>query len=333
MAKNIDSYNMNQFLKEFPDQLEKGLEIARDVRVNGDFYNVVVSGMGGSALPGNLLNDYLGTKMQIMVNKGYTLPQDIKSDTLVLISSYSGNTEESLSVFEEARKRGLKIIGFCSGGKLEEMCMSEGVPFVRYPDEREGFQPRLALGYAFASMCKVLHNCGVINDESENIKRCAESLRNLNLELEAREMAKRLVGRIPVIYTSEEFRSLGYILKIKFNENSKVMSFCNVLPELNHNEINAYVNFKKQGKFHFIILKAEEDHPRVRKRADITGNLIKNRGGELTVIELKKDDLLTKMLSVLYLFDWTSYYLALKYKTNPTPVDMVEELKVELRKE
>lgn len=327
----LDKYNMYQVLKDFPKQFEKGLEIASNVKVNGDFERVVISGMGGSALPGDILNDYLETKIPIIVNKDYSLPPGIDSDALVFISSYSGNTEETLSVFEEVKKRRMKIIGFCSGGRLEEFCKANRIPLVKYPRESPGFQPRFALGYAFSSMCRVLYNCGIINDESENIRKCAQSLRNLNLEPEGKKIAKRLKGRIPIIYSSEGFKSLVYVIKTKFNENSKIMAFCNRFPELNHNEMVGYTNSKKQGRFHIIMLKEETDHPRVRKSMDVTGKLIKSKGGEVTLINLMGENLLTRMFSVLYLFDWVSYYLALECKTDPTPIEMVEELKKKLK--
>jgi len=330
-APKLDRYNMRGFLEAFPGQFEKGLEISRNVRVDGDFYGMLLCGVGGSALPGELLIDYLGAETQIKINRDYSLPGSIDSDTLVFVSSYSGNTEEALSAYEQARNRGLKVIGFCSGGKLEELCKAHGTPFVKYPKERHGFQPRFALGYAFASMCRVLYNCGLINDETERIMECAKSLRGLKPESGAMEIAKRMKGKIPLIYTSERFSSLGYIIKIKFNENSKIMAFCNRFPEMNHNEIIGHTNSGRQARFHTVMLKEAGDHQRTRERMEITGSLIKSCGGDVTNIELRGDDMLTKMFSALCLFDWVSYFLALEYSTDPTPVDMVEKLKKELK--
>jgi glucose/mannose-6-phosphate isomerase len=331
MKESVDKHNMRRFLLEFPGQFEKALVFSKGAGVAGEFGSVIVSGMGGSALPGDLIRACLpGLGTPVIVSRDYGLPKEAGENSLVFASSYSGNTEETLSAYKEARDRGMKIVGFCSGGMLEDLCKKDRTPCIIYPKEREGFQPRFALGYAFTAMVMALHSSGIIGDFSGDILGAGRFLEKnkKGMEREGSALAEKLAGRIPVIYSSEKLEGLARVWKINFNENAKMPAFYNCFPEMNHNEMVGYTN--PQGRFHALVLKDRDDHPRILKRMDITSGLIKSRGVDVTLIDLVGGTLTQKVFSSIYLAGWASYCLALNQGTDPTPINMVEDLKKRL---
>ena len=329
----LDKSNLRQIICDLPNQYLSALDFSKNIRVRKRFNNVIVSGMGGSALPADIVKVYLESvheKIPIYVNRDYTLPFITNKKSLILISSYSGNTEESLCVFQEALKKKLKIVGFTSGGKLERLCKQNGLPLVKYPKKGPNFQPRMAYGYAFTSMISVLANSGLIADRSKDIIDLAKFLKKLDLEKKGKAIGKSLAGYIPVFYSSEKYlMAVSRINKIKINENSKTPSFFNAFPELNHNEMVGFTNFS--DKFHIIIFQDPQDHVRIQKRMKITAELLKKKGCRVTLIKMQGKSILEKIFSSLLLGDWISYYLALELGQDPTPVKMVENFKEKMR--
>jgi glucose/mannose-6-phosphate isomerase len=319
----IDKENMYSVLEKFPEQVKTGYKLGDKIEVKEEVDKIIITGMGGSALPGDFLKSYLyGYKLPIFVNKDYFLPEFINHNTLVFAISYSGNTEETINAYRNALRKGAKIITISSNGKLQQLGEKQAFAHIKIPS---GLQPRMAYGYQFFSMLKVLENSGLINNQSKEIEKVAELLKRSVYKEKAKELAEKLVNKILLIYSSERLSIIAYKWKIDFNESAKTHAFSNVFPEMNHNEINAFINIK--GNYHVIIIKDENDYMRIRKRMDITKKLIKKRGIPVTEIALTGSSLLTKMFSASYIGDWTSYFLALKYNTDPTPVKMVDELK------
>lgn len=330
MIDKIDKSNFRQVILDFPKQFEKALKFAKDKKLEGKFNRLVVCGIGGSALPGDLVKAYLDYKkidFPVTVCRNYTLPVGVDNKTLIFTSSYSGSTEETLSCFEEIKSKNLKTIGFARGGsKLDKACQDYNMPFVEYPDDGLDFQPRCALGYSFTSMIKVLSSCGVIDNIDEEIKELAESLKPGKLEEKGKEIAQDLEGLVPIIYSSEKYRkSVAQICKIKINENSKTEAFYNAFPEMNHNEMVGYTRL--QGKYHVIIFRDLQDHERILKRFDITSKILEEKGVKVTIIDMNKENDLEKIFNALVLFDWVSYYVAIEAGQDPTPVDIVEDVK------
>jgi len=329
MAKNnIDKSNMREVIIESANQLTKGLDLAKDFKAEGDFRNVVVCGIGGSALPVNVLNTIVKSSVPVSVHRDYGLPAEANGNSLVICISYSGNTEETISALEEATQRNLKTVCIATGGKVEEICKKTNTPLVKIPS---GIQPRSATGYIFSVLGKILSNSGIIKDISAEILQAVDKLNSVNssLEKDGKKLANKLVKKIPIVYASNNFKALARIWKIKFNENSKIPAFHNYFPELNHNEMVGYTGLKKLGakNLFVIILQDSTDHPRIIKRIKLTSNLIKKSGGKVEVLNIKDGSPTFKIFSSLLLGDWTSYYLALNKKIDPTPVDMVEEFK------
>ncbi|OGI16589.1 MAG: bifunctional phosphoglucose/phosphomannose isomerase [Candidatus Moranbacteria bacterium RIFCSPHIGHO2_02_FULL_40_12b] len=334
---NIDKQNLRQIIIDSPKQIKDGLKLAEGININGNFNSLMISGMGGSSLPANILRIYLNDlyvrnpeknkRFGIFQNRSYSLPPEAYENCLNFFSSYSGNTEETILSFKEAVKNNLPSVGFASGGKILEMCQENSIPCVVIPS---GIQPRYAIGYSFAAMFQVLSNMGMVENKAEELIGLSRKLEKTMLALEekGRELAGKLVGKIPVIYSSAKFKSLAMIWKIKINENAKIPSFYNFYPELNHNEMIGYT--LPQGKFHVITLLDKNDHPQNIKRMEITAEMLKEKGIGTTIIEIENDNIFNTIFSTLLLGDWVSYYLALAYNQDPTPVEMVEDLKKRL---
>ena len=213
---------------------------------------------------------------------------------------------------------------------MEVLAKKHNLPLVKIP---VGIQPRCATGYFFSALLTILAKADLAKDFSQDIQETSKKLQDLkdSLEKEGKTLAKKLAKKIPIVYASGFMKTLSIarIWKIKFNENSKIPAFYNYFPELNHNEMVGYAGLKKLDikNLHTIILQDSSDHPRNVKRMALTANLIKKSGAKVEIINIKEGSPLFKIFSSLLLGDWVSYYLALQYKVDPTPVAMVEEFK------
>ncbi|MFH1246672.1 MAG: SIS domain-containing protein, partial [Candidatus Liptonbacteria bacterium] len=269
---------MDQVIRDFPEQFAYNPVIlnATDgvVQVPQNPSMIVVCGMGGSALPAEILKMWR-PGLPMIVHRNYGLPAFLEisapendpKDILVVASSYSGNTEETLSAYDEARKRGLPLAAIAVGGKLIEKAKQDKVPYIQIPDT--GIQPRMSLGFIVRALCKLVGE----NDLLEETQELVSSLDVGTLESLGKKLAEEIRGKIPVIYASLENYILAYDWKIKFNETGKIPAMFNVFPELNHNEMTG---FDREGgtknlsePFHFILLKDQGDHPRLQKRMEI----------------------------------------------------------------
>lgn len=328
-----DPSNFRQFIIDTPSQFKVGMEIAKEAKVEGNYESVTVSGMGGSALPVNLLQAFINSlplekPLNIYINRYYSLPPHAKQkSSLNFISSYSGTTEEVISSLEEVHSLGFPFVGFSSGGNIEELSKKYGMPHVKLPIPYPNYQPRMGTGYFFGAMYQTLINHGLIPDNSAEILSDAEKLNDLmdSYEQKGKELAQKLKGKTPVIYASSNFASTAMVWKIKLNENAKTPAFYNFFPELNHNEMVGFTN--PQAKFFIIMLKDLKDNARNIKRYEVTANLLRDKGIESEVIEMDGESVFSKMFLSITLADWASYYLALEYDQDPTPVAMVEDLK------
>ncbi|MEK7173261.1 MAG: bifunctional phosphoglucose/phosphomannose isomerase [Patescibacteria group bacterium] len=331
---------MRNIILNFPKQFEIGLQAAENIKLAGPFANIIVCGMGGSALPGSLLPE-LGVKfdLPLFVHRDYGLPKIANEKSLIICISFSGNTEETLSAYQEAIDKKYQVIGLCTGGKLKDLAEQNNLPAAIVPNDC--LQPRFGTGYLVAAVLKILSNCEIINNQDNNLLEIAQALQPERLEQQGKNLAEKLINKIPIIYASNQYKALARIWKIKFNENSKVMAFWNYFPELNHNEMVGLMQMKneklkmkndneKSKNFHFIILRDSQDNPKILKRMDITADLIKEAVAGVDFVEIASKSKLEKVFNCLLLGDWASYYLALAYGQNPVPVEIVEKFKKQL---
>ncbi len=318
---------MKQIILDSPKQFKIGIEKAVGVGLEGNFENVILCGVGGSAMPGILLIDGFGDELKIPVyiHRSYGLPVQTNEKSLVICLSFSGNTEEAISSFKNSLKKGLKPVVITTGGKLKQMAKENSLPCCIIPNDC--VQPRFGTGYLFSALVKILSNCGVLPDKTQEILSLKENLNPETFEKKGQELAQKIAHKTPIIYSSNNYKSIARICKIKFNENSKIMAFWNYFPELNHNEM---CGLTTNNNFFIFILKDKNDNPQVIKRMEITAELIKEANAGVEIIEMLGKNKLEKMFNTLLLFDWASYYLALALGVDPVNVPIVENFKKRL---
>jgi len=272
-------------------------------------------------------------EIPIIVNRGYDIPFCVNKNWLILISSYSGSTEETLSCFEQALKLGTQIVTVSSGGKVEEIANRNSIPHIKI---KSGFQPRYALGLSFFTLLKIFQELKFIKNQDENAfaiinlwkKRSAEYSQQKN---SAMEIAKKLIGFIPVIYSSGFLASAGYRFKCQLNENSKVHSFHNIMPEMNHNEIIGWETQKeKQFNSKIIFLIDSDYHPQIKKRYFVFSELAASKGVEIITLTSSEKKYRVRIMDLIYLCDWISFYLAVLRGFDPSEIDFIHEMKKRL---
>ena len=335
--RNADPSDFRAMLIDAPGQFRVGFELGKNVSLSGTCSSIEISGMGGSALPGNLLRVYLADLFRrfdgkhpiaVYQNRFYGLPHEAYQDgCLNFICSYSGNTEETVAAFEEAIANRLPSVGISAGGAIHALCQRHNIPHIMLPIPFQNFQPRVGTGYFFGAIFGVLAKLGIVKDTCDELVREAEALSREMPLLEERGkiLSEKLVGTTPVIYSNTRYKSVAMIWKIKMNENAKTPAFWNFFPELNHNEMVGFTN--PQGKFFLILLSDREESAQMQKRFEVTSQILEHRGILSERIDMGEGSVFTKMFRMIFLGDWASYHLALRYGVDPTPVDMVEELK------
>ena len=314
-------------MKVFIENFAKQFEYEPAIENKENWYKAkkfLLCGMGGSHLQGDILQ-MLNPTLDFLVYSDYGLPENIGKGRLIIASSYSGNTEETISAFKEAQAQGFPLVVSSVGGKLIELAKEHNVPYVQIPDT--GIQPRSALGYTLKALLKLTGE----EDLLVEIKKLAQSFSSATFEQEGKELAQKLSSKIPVIYSSRKNESIAYNWKIKFNESAKIPSFLNVFPELNHNEMTGFdvIGATKElsGKLVILLLKDANDHPRIQKRMEVLLRLYKERGIQVEVKEFVGENLQERIFSSLVLADWTAWYTAKEYGTEPEEVPMIEEFK------
>ncbi len=329
---------MFDLLTSFPLQCEEAIEIGEKADV-GDLSAceaIVVAGMGGSAMGGDLLKACLSDELKapIWVNRDYSLPGWVGKANLLFVSSYSGNTEETLSAYEEGKRRGVVIVSVTSGGKLERLSKEDGYPLVKIPP---GLPPRCALGYLSIPMLVMLSRAGVAGDKGQELREAIKILKDMQSELarlhnSASELARKLLGRLPIVYCSERLGVVARRWRTQLNENSKTFVHTNLLPELNHNEIVGWGQSKALlGDAELIFLRDRKEHPQISKRFEITGEILAPLASGVSEVWARGECLLSRLFSLVYFGDYLSYYLALLLGVDPTPIETIDYFKKRLQ--
>lgn len=333
MPHPLDHGDMEAVIVRSPGQLAAGLQAAVGVTVpGGPFSSVLLAGMGGSWMAGALARDAGLARVPIVIHRGYDLPSGVARDTLVIASSFSGNTEETLSAYAAARAARLPLLGVAAGGELEQRCTADRVPFAKIPSHPPTMQPRSATGYTVGILTQVLAQCGLASpDAVATVEALGDRLAAFMDIARARgeALVPPLVSATPIVYASDRWATVARIWKIKMNENAKTPAFWNVFPELNHNEMIGWT--APHGRFHVVLLRDTEDHPQVQKRFDATLTLLREKGISASLVPIEGTTLIEKCFSTLLVGDWASYQLALVLGVDPSPVPMVEDLKNRLK--
>lgn len=337
-----DSANMFAVISEFPEQIKKAISIGNDIDINfdaSDIENIIITGLGGSAIGGDLLRSYLQFEINIpiQVNRNYYIPAYAGKNTLVIASSYSGDTEETLSAYQDAKNKGCKIVCLSAGGKLSIIAENEGYFVVKIP---RGYQPRCALAFSFFILLMLFEKLKFIANRDRDITRLIDNMTeksglysNIENKLNpAFRIAEHLHGKIPIIYSSNDLLDIVNLRwRGQLAENSKTLAFGNYFPELNHNEIVGWQeNSDFLRNFALIYLLDREDNPRILKRQKITKQILEHYRGMDIEIESEGTSKLERIFDLVYLGDWISFYLAVLNKTDPSPIEKINILKNKL---
>jgi len=343
-----DPSDMMGAILSLPEQCERARQIAMDADLTAlrerTIRNVVIAGLGGSAIGGDLLRTIYESELRVpvLISRDYHIPGFVNSDTLVIAASYSGNTEETLASYQRARKLKAPIIAITTGGALADHAREDGVPVVRIPS---GLQPRAAVGYSFVPLvvaaCRLDLMPASLLDDLDDLIAALNSVRDAcNPDApQARNRAKQLaagwVGKIPVVYGSGGVRGvIAYRWKCQINENAKAYGVWNVLPELDHNESVGWSGAREQPRLEsalsVVFLRDEREPEQLRLRVELTKQIVEKHAASVSDVWPVGDSGIARAMSLLHVGDFASCYLAYAYGEDPTPVKAIDWLKAEL---
>lgn len=341
LEKN-DPSGMTSVIASFPDHCRDAIRIALDSKIpysyKAKYKNIVCTGMGGSAIGADMVRSYVcGEALTpILVNRNYDLPAFVSKDSLVVVSSYSGNTSETISAFNDAAGKGAKIVLITTGGRLKELADKRSIPVINIPS---GIQPRAAIGYSFFTLLIILTRMGLVRNKKKDIDEAlalvsAMSETGLGPGVpEAKNIAKKIAAKlhmkIPVIYSNvDHMDSISIRWRGQLAENSKNLASSGLFPEIFHNEIVGWEHPAKTLKALVVILLRDRgDRPEAVKKMDFMKKEIRGLGVDVVEIGSRGKGLLARMLSLMYIGDYVSLYLAALNKCDPTPVDRIVRLK------
>ncbi len=308
-----------------------------DVSSFSDIQNVVLAGMGGSALPGVFLRSWPGTKVPFEIVRDYSLPEYVNPKTLFISSSYSGNTEETLTALIEAENRGAQIIVISAGGKLADKAKEKNYPLLTIPG---GIQPRMCSFYFLAAFIQILEPLGIVEaGKRDELSKVSDWLKDKTVFWKAeiptdsnpaKQLALELVGKSVVVYSGPKLFPAANKWKICMNENAKNIAWTNQFPEFNHNEFIGWSSHPTQKPYAVIEIRSNLENERVQKRFEVTERLLSGQRPSPEIVVPEGSSLIEQLLWASNYGDYVSLYLALLNGLNPTPVDLVEKLKVEL---
>ncbi|MCX7728275.1 MAG: bifunctional phosphoglucose/phosphomannose isomerase [Bacteroidia bacterium] len=323
---------MDKFIELFPSHLTEALESTKNIDFNLNFSpeNIVIAGMGGSGIAGTFVSEYAEykkAKVPIILSKTYHLPAFVSEKTLVIISSYSGNTIETIYSLKDAIHKQSTIISITSGGEIADICKRNHIPVLFIPT---GYPPRAALGYSLINLLFILYKAGIIsNDWTNEIKESENVLKSHPTEIReiARNVAKQIHNTFPIIY-SLGGEAVPLRLRQQLNENSKILCSHHIFPEMNHNEI---VGWKCLNAKHSVIsLQSDYDLSFNQNRFDFCKKLFSQMNIPVIEIKAKGKSFLAQYLYLVHVADWISYELALLNDVDPIEVKIIEQLKNEL---
>lgn len=306
-----------------------------------EIHEVVVAGMGGSGLAAKAYKVVGGLHVPFEVIQDYDLPERVGENTLLICSSYSGNTEETLSVLEQALDADRPyprpmIVVVASGGKLLERAKQDNLPYVELP---AGYQPRYTFGFQYRALAEVLAVTPLVDGEVQLLEAAAERLKDAvsawrpdvpAKDNQAKQIALDIIGKSVVIYAGPKLFPAAYKWKISFNENAKHVAWCNQYPEFNHNEFIGWTKQPVEKPYVVIELRSRLEHPRVQKRFEVSERLLSGMRPAPIAVEPVGEGVLEQLLWTVTLGDFVTLYVALLNGLNPAPVDLIEKLKTAL---
>jgi len=337
----IDKDDFYGQILSFPDQIKYSLEVSKKFIIPSFFIkaqNIVICGMGASGTVGDLISDlaYLESEKPVIVVKDYNLPKFVDSNSLVVIISFSGNTEEELSCFSQAIASSAKTIIISSGGEIEKNASKHRVPFLKVDNK---YLPRNSFGYLAIPCLVILKKLGIFEISDQEIIKATTAL-EYTLDLnkieqdyqsnQAKKVAQKMYGKNILVVASDHLKSVGYRLKLAINENAKQIAQTQNLPELHHNQINGF-DYPSPSNFIVLFIYSKFYSPKTVKRIEITKDVLAKAGIEFQLIEVEAVDKLSEVFSFMGLGDLISYYLAILNGVDPTTTDKIDYVKEKIK--
>jgi glucose/mannose-6-phosphate isomerase len=326
---------MNDYINDFTNHLREAMEIGNASALKKSdkkFSNILICGLGGSGIGGTIVNDIVSplSNIPILATKDYSIPNFVDENTLVIASSYSGNTEETIYALEKCRSRNAEICIITSGGKLKTTAEENNYNHVLIPG---GQPPRAMFGYAFTELFFVLNHYGIIDDSFQSDFEKSISLLDLEkekIQKEAMEIAKKMYQKTPVIYVANGFEGVAIRFRQQINENSKMLCWHHVVPEMNHNELLGWrTNVNDLAVVYF---RNKSDFERNQIRMDINKKVISEFTTNITEVWSKGESKIENTLYHISLGDWVSWYLSEMNNVDAIEIDVINFLKGELGK-
>ena len=326
---------MNDYINDFSNHLREAIEIANNTTLSPytkEIRNILICGLGGSGIGGTIVSDIISSKVNIPIaaTKDYSIPNFVNEHTLVIANSYSGNTEETLYALEKCQARGAEIAVITSGGKLKTIAEENKYNKIIIPGNQP---PRAMFGYAFTELFFMLNHYGIIDDSFKSDFDKAINLidtEKADIQKQAMNLAKKMYKQTPVIYVAKGFEGVAVRFRQQLNENSKMLGWHNVVPEMNHNELLGWrTNVDGLAVVYF---RNKCDYDRNQIRMDINKKVISKFTSNITEIWSKGDSLIENSLYHISVGDWTSWYLSEMNNVDAIEIDVIDFLKGELAK-
>jgi len=332
--KNIDKEDMYNALFEFPKQIQYVLKnFARKKTLKNEYNNILICGMGGSAIGGDLLKtllEYDNFKLPIFINRSYNIPKWVNNKTLVVLSSYSGNTEETLSCYYECNKKNIKPLILSSDGVLLDEAKKNNLIYYTMPG---GYMPRVALGYSVAFLLLIFEDLNKSEIKASTLlEEVVVELNNLSIRYSDIKktnpsivFANKIYNKFNLIYTSSCMEVIGLRFRAQLAENSKILASHYILPEQNHNEIEGFEKLYIDN-LNIIWINDKSLHQQIKKRFRATSKLLENKINQ-EIIKFSNGSYYVRIFSLIYFLDWVSFYCSIKNGIDPTPVNIITKLK------
>lgn len=326
---------MKTLVKDFPAQLSKAVQIARAAKLTpakNEIRNVLITGLGGSGIGGTIVSElaFPECKTPMQVSKGYFVPAYVNAHTLVIVSSYSGNTEETVACMKQAQERGATVCAITSGGVIEELAKQYSIDCILIPG---GMPPRACLGYSFTQLVAVLAHHQLISADHLNHIEKANALisaKQDQIAAEGKSIAGFLLGKIPVIYSTTLFEGVAVRFRQQLNENSKVLCWHHVIPEMNHNELVGWAGGTEE--YAVVVFRDASEYERNAIRIQLNKEIITRYTPHYLEIATEGESYLEKAFYLIHIGDWVSVELAALRGVDPVEVNVINFLKGELSK-
>jgi len=326
---------MKELVQNFSEQLKEAVQIGETAvfsKAKSPIQNVMITGLGGSGIGGTIVAEVVASKCKvpIVVNKDYFLPLYVNENSLVIVSSYSGNTEETLQAMKSALEKNAKIICITSGGEVEKIARKEKLDLILIPS---GMPPRACLGYSLTQLFFVLEGMNLILADYRKELTSTISLlesEQKSIQQEAHQIADFLLNRIPVLYISDGYNGVATRFRQQINENSKMLCWHNVLPEMNHNELVGWT--ENHHDCAVLLIRNKSDFSRTQARMEISKTVFSKYTPHLKELWSKGNSQLERSLYLIHLTDWVSVFLADQRKVDASEINIINHLKGELAK-